>query len=94
MWNSNSLIAWLLARGGLYREDVRPPRGGRAPGWDAGLVVARRQRCSPDAGELEARPEDVEHVKVRGKRGSVDSPQEAGGGLPMARAAARARLSE
>jgi hypothetical protein len=39
MWNSNSLISWLLARSGVDGE-VAPPRGGRAPGWDAGLVAA------------------------------------------------------
>jgi hypothetical protein len=43
MWNSNSLISWLLVRGGFDLETIRPPAGGRAPGWDAGLVVARRQ---------------------------------------------------
>jgi hypothetical protein len=43
MWNSNSVIAWLVARSGLDAEAVRPPVGGRAPGWQAGLVVARRQ---------------------------------------------------
>jgi hypothetical protein len=43
MWNSNSLISWLLERCGLGVEAVQPPVGGRAPGWDAGLVVARRQ---------------------------------------------------
>jgi hypothetical protein len=42
MWNSNSLTSWLLAISGSAVEQVRPPRGGRAPGWDAGLVVARR----------------------------------------------------
>jgi hypothetical protein len=42
MWNSNSVVAWLIARSGLDAEQIRPPRGGRAPGWDAGLVVARR----------------------------------------------------
>jgi hypothetical protein len=42
MWNSNSLTSWLLARAGLVTGDVRPPDGGRAPGWDAGLVVASR----------------------------------------------------
>lgn len=41
MWNSNSLISWLLARAGLQVESIRPPRGGRAPGWKAGLVAAR-----------------------------------------------------
>lgn len=43
MWNSNSLISWLLARAGVDTEGLRPPPGGRAPGWDAGLVIARRQ---------------------------------------------------
>jgi hypothetical protein len=46
MWNSNSLISWLIARGGLNAESVHPPAGGRAPGWRAGLVVARRQQAS------------------------------------------------
>lgn len=44
MWNSNSLIAWLLVGGGLDLEGVRPPKGGRAPGWTAGIVVASRNR--------------------------------------------------
>jgi hypothetical protein len=43
MWNSNSLISWLLIRVGVDAEDLQPPPGGRAPGWDAGLVVARRE---------------------------------------------------
>jgi len=43
MWNSNSLTSWLLARGGLEVDSIRPPAGGRAPGWQAGLVVAHRQ---------------------------------------------------
>lgn len=42
MWNSNSLISWLIARSGLGVEAVHPPPHGRAPGWRAGLVVARR----------------------------------------------------
>jgi hypothetical protein len=44
MWNSNSVISWLLARSGLHMEGVRPPPGGRAPGWNAGLVLAHRQQ--------------------------------------------------
>lgn len=40
MWNSNSLVAWLLARAGIPSEDLTPPPNGRAPGWAAGLVVA------------------------------------------------------
>jgi hypothetical protein len=43
MWNSNSLISWLLARAGIDTDGLEPPAGGRAPGWNAGLVVARRQ---------------------------------------------------
>jgi hypothetical protein len=43
MWNSNSLISWLIARSGSDGEAASPPGNGRAPGWDAGLVVARRQ---------------------------------------------------
>ena len=43
MWNSNSVIAWVLAYSGIDATSIRPPSGGRAPGWRAGLVVARRQ---------------------------------------------------
>lgn len=40
MWNSNSVISWLLARTGFDMAVIRPPTGGRAPGWQAGIVVA------------------------------------------------------
>ncbi|WP_166390099.1 hypothetical protein [Nocardioides ochotonae] len=43
MWNSNSLVAWLLARSGHHPEALAPPCRGRAPGWSAGLVVAARE---------------------------------------------------
>jgi hypothetical protein len=43
MWNSNSLTSWLLARSGITTGLLRPPAGGRAPGWKAGLIVAERQ---------------------------------------------------
>jgi hypothetical protein len=42
MWNSNSVTAWLIATAGLSTADLRPPSHGRAPGWSAGLEVARR----------------------------------------------------
>jgi hypothetical protein len=42
MWNSNSTISWLIATSGLDPGRVPPPPGGRAPGWDAGVAVARR----------------------------------------------------
>ncbi|HET9675226.1 MAG TPA: hypothetical protein VFP31_10495 [Gaiellaceae bacterium] len=50
MWNSNSLVSWLIARTGLDVESIHPPRGGRAPGWRAGIVVARRQRTAAGVG--------------------------------------------
>ncbi|HST34054.1 MAG TPA: hypothetical protein VLJ80_11125 [Solirubrobacteraceae bacterium] len=43
MWNSNAVIAWVLARSGIDAASIRPPEGGRAPGWQAGVVVARRE---------------------------------------------------
>ena len=43
MWNSNSFISWLLVRTGFDPSAIHPPAGGRAPGWHAGVVVARRQ---------------------------------------------------
>ncbi len=42
MWNSNSVVSWLLARSGVDTSEIRPPHGGSAPGWNAGLVVAAR----------------------------------------------------
>jgi hypothetical protein len=43
MWNSNAIIAWVLARGGLDAASIAPPAGGRAPGWRAGVAAAKRQ---------------------------------------------------
>lgn len=40
MWNSNSVISWLLAQSGLRPDEIRPPKGGRAPGWEAGFRTA------------------------------------------------------
>ena len=44
MWNSNSTISWLVTRSELDVESIPLPRGGRAPGWQAGIVVARRHQ--------------------------------------------------
>jgi hypothetical protein len=49
MWNSNSVIAWVIASSGLDAGSIRPPKRGRAPGWQAGLVVARRQDADSGA---------------------------------------------
>jgi hypothetical protein len=43
MWNSNAIIAWIVARSGLDAASITPPAGGRAPGWNAGVAVAGRQ---------------------------------------------------
>lgn len=43
MWNSNAIIAWVLARGGLDAASIAPPARGRAPGWRAGVEAAKRQ---------------------------------------------------
>jgi len=43
MWNSNSMISWLITRTGLDVESIQPPVGGRAPGWNAGILVAARE---------------------------------------------------
>ncbi len=63
MWNSNSLISWLIVSSGLPVASVLLPANARAPGWDAGIVVARR----PIAGE-QTRPttlnEEVDHVRT------------------------------
>ena len=54
MWNSNSTISWLLARSGLDVESIPLPVGGCAPGWRAGIVIARRQQARHDDARLAA----------------------------------------
>jgi hypothetical protein len=70
MWNSNSVISWLIVRSGLAADSIQPPAGGRAPGWDAGLVVARRREppADPPARAISIdqppsnRPSDLKHA--------------------------------
>jgi hypothetical protein len=40
MWNSNSVVCWLLTRSGVDVSHIQPPAGGRAPGWKSGLAAA------------------------------------------------------
>jgi len=40
MWNSNSLISWLLVSAGVDVARVNVPHNGRAPGWRAGIAAA------------------------------------------------------
>lgn len=47
MWNSNSLVAWLLETSGIDAVHLGPPDGGSAPGWASGIAAAhgvRRRR--------------------------------------------------
>jgi hypothetical protein len=61
MWNSNSVIAWLIASVGLPTDLLAPPPRGRAPGWHAGLEVARRS--SAIAVRAEPRPRSVRALR-------------------------------
>ncbi len=49
MWNSNSFVSWLLARAGVDAAAIEPPTGGRAPGWDAGIALARQASSAPSS---------------------------------------------
>lgn len=42
MWNSNSVVAWLIERADIDASSLVPPGNGRAPGWVAGVRAARR----------------------------------------------------
>ena len=71
MWNSNSVIAWLLARSGLPTDTIRPPAGGRAPGWQAGLAMAHHSPMAwshPRANQTEG--QDA-HTTAVGAAGST-----------------------
>jgi hypothetical protein len=56
MWNSNSVVSWLLRRAGVDVAPLAPPDGGRAPGWAAGLVVAERMASREGLTRPTARP--------------------------------------
>jgi hypothetical protein len=71
MWNSNSVIAWLLARAGLPTHAIRPPAGGRAPGWQAGLAVAHRSpamAATPSSKADQAEGHDAHTAAVEARR--------------------------
>jgi len=42
MWNSNSVVSWVLSCAGVDVPAIALPDRGRAPGWDAGIAVACR----------------------------------------------------
>jgi hypothetical protein len=47
MWNSNSLTSWLLTCSGHDTKRIDLPTHGRAPGWDAGRIIANRHPPMP-----------------------------------------------
>jgi hypothetical protein len=70
MWNSNSVVSWLLAESGLPAERIQPPRGGRAPGWRAGVELARRLQNGSDV-SIEGRFGPKVHGRVSEALGTV-----------------------
>jgi hypothetical protein len=70
MWNSNSVISWLLARAGLDPARIQPPPGGRAPGWRAGVDIVARDSGAPDVGRVGRRqtlePVSNDWIEIRG----------------------------
>jgi hypothetical protein len=46
MWNSNSVVAFVLATSGVDVDTLHPPADGRAPGWHAGIVAAGQANAS------------------------------------------------
>ena len=40
MWNSNSIMSWVLTRAGVDTDTLKLPPRGRAPGWSAGRIAA------------------------------------------------------
>ena len=76
MWNSNSVISWLLTRSGLRVEEIYPPRDGRAPGWAAGIRMAHLSTPTP---ERSRHASDPNHPDVRSKVSRRYGPRLKGG---------------
>jgi hypothetical protein len=68
MWNSNSMTAWLLVRGGIDLRQAHVPAGGRAPGWDAGVALAQVRRPAANGGGPEDGTEDEARGASRARR--------------------------
>ena len=80
MWNSNSVVSWLLTMSGVDAESIKPPAGGRAPGWRAGLVVAQNARSTASAPREQAArrdpplPEALAPARLRSMQRIPSSP--------------------
>lgn len=89
MWNSNSVTAWLLVSAGLDAAASQPPNGGRAPGWDAGVAVAKRRppTRSPERASGGSAATPLERTPVE-----RDQPSPIVAGLDVAEVAPDGRL--
>lgn len=70
MWNSNSVISWLIERSGLNVESIQLPPRGRAPGWRAGIAIAHQQRAEahvPSREDARAIPADSQLEVAAGR---------------------------
>jgi hypothetical protein len=76
MWNSNSVTSWLLVRGGIDVSRIRPPSGGRAPGWGAGAAIAR---CEERATSLPGA--DLDYREIMRPTAPMSSPACSSGSL-------------
>jgi hypothetical protein len=80
MWNSNSVISWLIASSGLDPGGIQPPSVGRAPGWRADLAIAARDaararlRSSRTAMVASADARSLGRGRARGASGSGEHP--------------------
>src|SRR6266511_4424846 len=82
MWNSNSVVSWLLARSGLPTDAIRPPAGGRAPGWQAGLVTAPPPAAKRRAGRARCGGATAPRGRAGNSSGPMRCHCESGRGLP------------
>lgn len=71
MWNSNSVISWLLTMSGMRVERIRPPDGGRAPGWDAGVAIAKASGSHTHLGPVARSSPKVTDEPVSGQIGCL-----------------------
>jgi hypothetical protein len=85
MWNSNSVISWLLARAGVDAAGISPPPRGRAPGWHAGIVIAARDAVSAPVRSSARVGSRVGWFREPTRRRSSSSPM-VGAGLATSRA--------
>lgn len=82
MWNSNSVISWLIVRSGLPTDTIELPASGRAPGWEAGLFVARH-RSSPLGGEPVPRRGGIQLLLRAVRTSVIHKPVKRGHATPL-----------